>query len=76
SVADAFDAMNSDRPYRKGLSVDQACAEIEKNSGTQFDPEVTAAFLTLKAEGKINDASNGNGHIPGDMHNKLHTSTP
>ena len=38
SVCDAFDAMTSDRPYRKSLGLEQACAELEKNSGTQFDP--------------------------------------
>ena len=53
SVADAFDAMNSDRPYRKGLSKEQACAEIEKNRGSQFDPEVADVFLELMKEGKI-----------------------
>jgi len=53
SVADAFDAMSSDRPYRKGLSFDQARAEIEKNRGTQFDPDLADIFLQLMSEGKI-----------------------
>jgi HD-GYP domain-containing protein (c-di-GMP phosphodiesterase class II) len=38
AVCDAFDAMTSDRPYRKALGLDEACRELEKNSGTQFDP--------------------------------------
>ena len=40
SVADAFDAMTSDRPYRKGLSYDIAMKELNRGSGTQFDPEI------------------------------------
>jgi HD-GYP domain-containing protein (c-di-GMP phosphodiesterase class II) len=38
AVCDAFDAMTSDRPYRKALGIDQACVELKKNAGTQFDP--------------------------------------
>jgi putative nucleotidyltransferase with HDIG domain len=45
SVADAFDAMTSDRPYRKAMAGPDALAEILRNSGTQFDPEVVSAFL-------------------------------
>ena len=37
-VADAYDAMTSDRPYRRGLSSDEAVRALEKNAGTQFDP--------------------------------------
>ena len=44
AVGDTFDAMTSDRPYRKALSKQVACMEIEKNSGSQFDPEVIKAF--------------------------------
>ena len=39
SVCDAFDAMTSDRPYRKALPVEVACGEIVKHAGLQFDPE-------------------------------------
>lgn len=45
-VADAFDAMLSDRPYRKGMRMDQVIAELKKNSGTQFDPDTVNAFLS------------------------------
>jgi putative nucleotidyltransferase with HDIG domain len=45
AVADAFDAMTSDRPYRKMKSREEAVEEIVKCSGTQFDPDVVAAFL-------------------------------
>ncbi len=44
-VADAFDAMTSDRLYRPALSVDEAVAEMERCAGTQFDPDVVHAFL-------------------------------
>ncbi|MBU1864360.1 MAG: HD domain-containing protein [Candidatus Omnitrophica bacterium] len=46
-VVDAFDAMVSDRPYRKGLAYDHAIAELKKCSGTQFDPKVVDAFLKI-----------------------------
>ena len=45
AVADAFDAMTSNRPYRRALSAEKACDEITNNSGTQFDPAVVQAFL-------------------------------
>jgi len=44
-VADAFDAMTSDRLYRAALSFEEAVAEVERCAGTQFDPEVVSAFL-------------------------------
>jgi HD-GYP domain-containing protein (c-di-GMP phosphodiesterase class II) len=50
AVADTFDAMTSDRPYRKGLSAARAFDEIEKKSGTQFDPECVAAFVALRED--------------------------
>ena len=55
AVADTFDAMTSARPYRPGLKVEIALAEIKRCSGTQFDPEVADAFLDLVAEGQLND---------------------
>jgi putative nucleotidyltransferase with HDIG domain len=48
AVADAFDAMTSDRPYRKGLPADFAFAEVEKQRGKQFDPTAATAFLQIK----------------------------
>lgn len=44
-VADAFDAMTSERPYRKPVSVEVARAELVRCAGTQFDPEVVSALL-------------------------------
>jgi len=45
AVADAFDAITFDRPYREKKTVDYAVKEIIQNSGTQFDPKVVDAFL-------------------------------
>jgi putative nucleotidyltransferase with HDIG domain len=45
AVADAFDAMISDRPYRSAMSVSEAVDEIRRSAGTQLDPVVVAAFL-------------------------------
>lgn len=47
AVADAFDAMTSDRPYRKALTVEEAQRELERNVGRQFDPLVVAAFIKV-----------------------------
>jgi diguanylate cyclase (GGDEF)-like protein len=44
-VADAYDAMTSDRVYRRRLSHDAALAELERCAGTQFDPEIVVAFV-------------------------------
>ncbi|MFH1061694.1 MAG: PAS domain S-box protein [Candidatus Omnitrophota bacterium] len=53
SVVDAFDAMTSDRPYRKAMSIDEAIKELEKNAGSQFAKEVVDAFIgILKKEAK------------------------
>jgi putative two-component system response regulator len=45
AVADAFDAMTSDRPYRAAMPAGKATAEIRRCAGSQFDPAVVAAFL-------------------------------
>jgi putative nucleotidyltransferase with HDIG domain len=50
AVADAFDAMTSDRPYRPALDRDQALAEVARCAGTQFDPDIVSIFLELFAE--------------------------
>ncbi len=44
AVADSFDAMTSGRPYRAGMAVDDAMAELERCAGSQFDPECVQAF--------------------------------
>jgi HD-GYP domain-containing protein (c-di-GMP phosphodiesterase class II) len=47
-VADSFDAMTSDRPFREPLSEDAALAELEKGSGAQFHPVVAKAFIAVR----------------------------
>ena len=47
-VADAYDAMTSDRPYRKGLPREEAVRRLLENAGTQFDPEVVQAFVAAE----------------------------
>ena len=47
AVADCFDAMTSDRIYRKSPGVDFAIKEIRENSGTQFDPSISDAILFI-----------------------------
>lgn len=44
-VVDSFSAMTQDRPYRARMPLEQACAELERCAGTQFDPTVVAAFV-------------------------------
>ncbi len=46
-VADSFDAMSSNRPYRKALPAKIVISELTKNSGTQFDPEIVVIFLEI-----------------------------
>ena len=55
AVADAFDAMSSTRSYRKKLPLDYIAQEIETYAGTQFDPEVANAFLSLYEEGAFDN---------------------
>ncbi len=49
-VADAYDAMNSNRVYRNKLTSDVIISELKSNSGTQFDPEIVNAFLSVLDE--------------------------
>jgi putative two-component system response regulator len=53
AVADAFDAMTSDRPYRSAMSIGDALSEIKQCSGSQFDPVVVAAFLKISVTGIV-----------------------
>ncbi len=51
AVADAFDAMLTDRPYRKALTEDYAVGELERCAGSQFDPGVVEAFMRAMGKG-------------------------
>jgi putative nucleotidyltransferase with HDIG domain len=53
AVADVYDAMTSDRSYRKKLKDDNVVKVIKENKGTQFDPKIVNAFLKLYKQGKI-----------------------
>ena len=45
AVADAYDAMTTDRHYRRAMSIEEAIEELKRNAGKQFDPEIVEAFL-------------------------------
>lgn len=45
AVADSYDAMTTDRPYRKGLTIEEAFEELKRFSGSQFDPDMVDAFF-------------------------------
>ena len=48
AISDAYEAMTSERPYRKSMSNGAACHEIERNKGSQFDPEIASAFISIE----------------------------
>jgi diguanylate cyclase (GGDEF)-like protein len=49
AIADAYDAMTQDRPYKRSMSHEQAISEVRRHAGTQFDPELVALFCSLYA---------------------------
>lgn len=57
-IADAFDAMVSDRPYRKGMPLGMAIGELERNKGTQFDPFIVEVFVSMLKEGQFESLQN------------------
>ncbi len=61
AVADCYDALVSDRPYRKGLPADQALEMLIQKSGTQFDPKVIEVFTRLSATDELDES----GSVPG-----------
>ncbi|MGI8650006.1 MAG: HD domain-containing phosphohydrolase [Rubrobacter sp.] len=65
SVADSFSAMVTDRPYRAGRSAEEALAELERCSGTQFDPEVVEAFIEVVRRNPLSE-SGGKSMVEGD----------
>ena len=58
AVADAFDAMTSNRPYRPAMSLPTAFDELERNKGTHFDPECVGAFMKLRPRIEANVGRN------------------
>jgi HD-GYP domain-containing protein (c-di-GMP phosphodiesterase class II) len=53
ALADAFDAITSDRHYKMNMTIDYALQEIRRNSGSQFDPKMADAFIRLIDAGQI-----------------------
>ncbi|MCX8014084.1 MAG: HD domain-containing protein, partial [Rectinema sp.] len=50
AIADAFDALISDRPYHGGISVEDALKELDQSSGTHFDPHLVREFISFIRE--------------------------
>jgi putative two-component system response regulator len=48
AVADVFDSLTHTRPYKRAFPLQEALAEIDLNDGTQFDPNVVRAFMTIR----------------------------
>jgi len=53
AVADVFDALTHNRPYKHAWTIEEALAEIKNQSGRQFDPDIVKAFLNLQSESKL-----------------------
>ena len=68
AVADTFDAMTSDRPYRKALSVSEALREMKSASGISLDPELVDLFLSQDMQEELltlrNISGSDNGYLP------------
>ena len=63
TAVDAFDAMITDRPYRKGMPIEKAIEELRRNRGIQFDPQVVDVIVSLSEEGTLKPA-----HLPDSSH--------
>jgi putative nucleotidyltransferase with HDIG domain len=57
AVVDSFDAMTTDRPYRRAWSLQRAITELERCAGTQFDPEIVRVFVEAWRDGSLRDAT-------------------
>jgi putative nucleotidyltransferase with HDIG domain len=66
AVADCFDSLNSDRPYRSSLGREQATAYIVKGSGGQFDPKVVKAFLAVMKQEERESREQARSAVPQD----------
>ena len=69
TAVDAFDAMITDRTYRKGMTVEKAIEELRRNRSIQFDPVVVDAIVSLYEEGTLKPA-----HLPDPAHGQHHQS--
>ncbi len=59
TVADVFDALTHDRPYKSAWPVTRAITEIKNEAGSHFDPKVVAAFLKTFTQNPVSAAANG-----------------
>jgi HD-GYP domain-containing protein (c-di-GMP phosphodiesterase class II) len=64
AVADTFDALTSDRSYRKGMSTRDALREMGRNSGTQLAPEMVKAFAALISDSEAEPKADTSGSLP------------
>lgn len=65
AVVDAYDVMTHSRPYREPISCSEALAELQRCSGSQFDPDVVKEFVSMQAS---SDAADAHGEIPSSSH--------
>ncbi|MCD6378814.1 HD domain-containing protein, partial [bacterium] len=70
NVVDAFDAMTSDRPYRKALPVDKVIEELETHKGTQFQKDIADLVLRLYRNGKFPVLAESD--VTTELHNVFH----
>lgn len=71
AVADAYDTMTSDRPYRPGVKPEVAAAELKRCAGTQFHPDVAAAAVRLLERGALPRSTTSDGLLPQEAHRTL-----
>ena len=64
-LADSFDAMTAERPYKASMSREDAISQIRQKAGTQFDPEVVGVFFTVI--GELEDSRHAHGYVPGKV---------
>jgi len=67
SVADAFDAMTSDRSYRRAMDVTTAIREIREGAGSQFDPRIAEAFIRIIPRLNLDGKTGGAGMAPSEQ---------
>ncbi len=68
AVADSFDAMTTDRPYRNALPIEQVWEILREGAGTQWDPGVVQAFISAQANRALDMALDGDGAAEGIFH--------